>query len=327
MIFLSATGAWAQEAYLTTNTLSARPLAMGGAFVAVHDELAAGLYNPANLGSRSARDPVFKLFLNPLTPAWAVARPARFFNESTSASARAVATAGLLIKGMVLRLGPFDFAALIAEQSTRWALLAHTGWGEVDEYLDNQYSVFAVRMRVAERVAMGGSLGLYYQSTAPERREWVMRAAYGITVAPWQNVLVGVSYLTLPTQPGQGYRDHPERFVDGSVNLGVSARPRPGTLLALDVRNLVEDNTEMVREPHVGFEQQLFSVIALRGGAFWMGQEEHMAFTAGCGLFNTADLLFAGRRGHSPNWLLNYGVVIEAGGRRKIHALTTILRL
>ncbi|MDZ7268304.1 MAG: hypothetical protein ONB48_11285 [candidate division KSB1 bacterium] len=317
----------AQEAYLAINSLGARPLAMGGAFVAVPDELVAGLYNPANFGSRSPRDPAFRLFLNPLTPVWALTRPANFFDHSTSSGARALATAGLLIKGMVLRLGPFDFATIMAEQSGRWALLARTDWGEVDEYLDNQYSVLVARLRVAERVAVGGSLGLYYQSTAPERRAWLVRADYGIAVMPWHNVLVGVSYLTLPTLAGEGYRDYPERFVDGSVNLGISAQPWPGTLLALDVRNLVEDNMEMVREPHVGFEQQLFSLFALRGGMFWMGQEQRLAYSAGCGLLNTAALSLANRRGHSPNWLLNYGVVMETGGRRKVHALTVILRL
>lgn len=331
LLFVNEGFAQRQNAYVTVNTLIARPLAMGGAFLAVRDELAASLYNPANFGGGAkTRGISFQLFLNPLTPGIAIADGENFFNRSTSPSAQAFATAGLLIKGLALRAGPFAIGAIIAEQSTRWATVSESDLFEVKNYLDNQYSVLILRLRLAERAAMGGSLGLYYQSTGTEQREWQLRASYGIIIAPWPNVLLGVSYLTMPDAPNGGYRDHPERFVNGSVNIGMSFRPLPGTILAADVRNLVEDKNEMVREPHFGFEQNLFSTVALRGGAFWKSADESLAYTLGFGLIDSARLLFDSPRGALPNWLLNYGVAVEkdkAGQRRWIHALTVGIRI
>lgn len=333
LIFFENGFAQPKNSFIAVNTLIARPLAMGGAFLAVDDDLAASLYNPANLGGGSkTRAFSFQLFLNPLTPGLALARREDFYNRSTSASAQAFATLGLLIKGLTLRAGPFEVGAILAEQTTNEIAIAASDLFEVNDYLDNQYSVLALRMRLAERVALGGSLGLYYQSLARKQREWQLRASYGITIAPWPNVLLGVSYLTMPVTPNGGYRNHPERFVNGSVNIGMSFRPYPGTIIAADIRNLVEDENknEMVREPHFGIEHNLFSVLALRGGAFWKSEDERLAYTLGFGLIDSAKLLLGNPRGALPNWLLNYGAVMEkdnAGQRRWIHALTVGIRI
>lgn len=136
----------------------------------------------------------------------------------------------------------------------------------------------------------------------------------------------------MPVTPNGGYRNHPERFVNGSVNIGMSFRPYPGTIIAADIRNLVEDENknEMVREPHFGIEQNLFSVLALRGGAFWKSEDERLDYTLGFGLIDSAKLLLGNPRGALPNWLLNYGAVVEkdnAGQRRWIHALTVGIRI
>lgn len=331
-IFVAPARSQERHLYLTTSTLIARPLAMGGAYVAMEDALAAGLYNPANAGGyRLDRHARVQFFLNPLTPALAFSQPSSFFNKEEKSFAQTLASLGLLLKGMTLRAGPFDLSAIIAEQATSMALLPESRW-ETASYLDNQYSVLALRMRLADRVNIGGSLGWYYYKAAnAQERMWKVLASYGITLAPSRNVLMGVSYLTVPMHESTTQRDHPERIVDSSVNLGLSYRPHGSTTLSFDLRNVVEDGGSAVRrEPHLGVEYGVLSLFAVRVGAFYKIEEEQAAISAGLGLFDLNWPRPRANHSQSAHWAINYGVVAERiapGARRFIHALTVAFRI
>lgn len=318
--------------YLTTNTMLARPLAMGGAYVAVEDALAAGLYNPANAGGYRL-DPRtgFQLFLNPWSSTLAVSQASAFFEGEPKRMARGLATLGLVLKGFNLHAGPFDLSAILNEQASSSSLLSENV-RDVENYWNNQYNVLALRIRLADRVSVGGSLGLYYlKPSASMRRSWEVLASYGITLAPSHSVLLGVSYLTVPSREIGNQRDHPERMADGSINLGMSYRPFANTMLSFDLRNVVEDAGRMVRrEPHLGFEHSPFSHMALRLGSFYKSEEEQIAVSCGIGLL---DLNWPRKRASHeqyPHWSVNYGVVGERTGRKSrrfIHALTVAFRL
>ena len=334
-VFILYSNGWGQQEhyFITINSMIARPLAMGGAYVAVQDELAASLYNPANLGGvdhGSGRG--VRIFLNPLTPAIALADPTSFFHARRLSIGQALSVAGLLIKGFTVRAGPFDFGGIIGEQSTRFDRLPRAKGFEAENYLDNQYSILAVRMRVAERVSVGASIGLYYQRLAEADREWKIQASYGVTLTPGRKLLVGVSYITLPSDLDGSYRDHPERLVNGSVNLGISLKPWTHTVLSFDVHNLADDREEMVREPHIGIEQAFLSLVALRVGAFRKNDRSQIAWTAGLGLIEARQLFSPNRRSSQPgsSWVVNYGVVFEKDdleGSRYIHALSLVVAL
>ncbi|NUO80338.1 hypothetical protein HUU05_09705 [candidate division KSB1 bacterium] len=321
-----------QHLYLTTNTLVARPLALGGAYVAAEDALAAGLYNPANAGGyRLDRSPGFQLFLNPLTPALALSQTSSFFNKEEKTFAQTLATLGLLLKGITLRAGPFDLSAIVGEQATSYTLLSEKKWETVG-YFDNQYNVLALRMRLADRVSVGGSVGLYYiKSPNAKQRTWKVLASYGIALAPSRTVLIGVSYLTVPARGMDNQRDHPERIVTSSVNLGLSYRPQPSTTVSFDLRNVVEDGGSMVRrEPHWGLEYGLFSLLALRLGAFYKLEDKQAAISAGIGLLDLNWPRARAAHAQYSHWAINYGIVGERtklGDHRFIHALTVAFRI
>ena len=321
--------------YVTTNTLLARSIGLGGAYTAVVDEIASTLYNPANAGGyHKGHTASFKIFLNPWTPIVASADRSAIFSTEESNGRKALATILALLKGLSYRGGPFDLVLILGEQSTYERLLAlQSDFISMENYLDNQYSTAAVRFRLADRAAIGGSLGFFRHRLSDFEGEWSIRASYGITLAPAENVHVGVSYIRVPqaledslsqVDIQHSYRGHAERLIDGSLNIGVSYRPVDKLLLALDFRNLVEDQSAMVREPHFGIEYAISQLFGIRAGSFMKNREKLPAFTFGIGLFDR----FKRRSDQSlveSNWVLNYGLVLErlADSHRRItHALT-----
>jgi hypothetical protein len=329
---------WGQERqhyFIAVSTLVARPLGMGGAFTAVNDDLAALLYNPAGFtlyyDYRARR---FTVFLNPVAPIVALQKPEALFGRAYYTWEEAAAVAAMLVKGMTLSLGAFEFGALFGEQSPQPERFSAQRVFDANDYLDNQYNILAMRMRVAERVSLGGSLGLYYRSDAARGRRWGVGTSYGVQVRPSRRVAVGVSYITFP-QMAPGYREAVERIVDGGVNLGVSVHSKFGTIIAVDFRNLGDENAardELIREAHLGVEQVLLAHLALRAGIFrkrYENAENRYVLSAGVGLADANGFWTPKRRFSHANWIFNYGTVTEtlAGQRRFYHALAMIFRL
>jgi hypothetical protein len=336
-------GIWIQEGhgqerehyFIAVSTLVARPLGMGGAFTAVNDDLAALLYNPASFTLyQDYRAHRLTVFLNPVAPVIALQKPEALFGRAYFTWEETAAAAAMLVKGMTLSLGSFEFGALFGEQSPQPERFSAPRVFDANGYLDNQYNILAMRMRVAERVSLGGSLGLYYRSDVERGRRWGIGTSYGVQVRPSRRVAVGVSYITFP-QMAPAYREEVERIVDGGVNFGVSVQSQFGTTVAVDFRNLGDENAatgELMREAHLGVEQILLSHFALRAGIFrkrYENAENRYVLSAGLGLADANSFWPPKRRFSHSNWIMNYAVVAEtlAGQRRFYHALSMIFRL
>ncbi|MDZ7345096.1 MAG: hypothetical protein ONA90_11355, partial [candidate division KSB1 bacterium] len=329
-----SSGQGKEHLYLTISTQLPRPLAMGGAFTAINDDLAALLYNPASFSLyRDDRVRRLTLFFNPIAPIVALREPEALFGRSTITSEEALAAFAMLIKGVALSVGSFEFGALLGEQAPNEYLLSSARVFDAHGYIDNHYHVLAAKMRVAERVSLGGSIGLYYSRNVQESRKWGLGASYGVQVTPLRNVLVGVSYITLPDQQ-RDYREALDRIVDGALNFGISVHSNFGTILAADIRNLNEEKAhagELIREVHLGMEQIVLSHLALRAGIFRKrheSAEDRHAISLGLGLADVNGFWPAKRRFNHPNWLLNYGMVTEkmVGARRFFHTVSLIWR-
>jgi len=324
-----------QHYFLGVSTLMPRPLAMGGAFNAVDDDLAALLYNPATFSLyRDQRKQRLTFFLNPLAPGVALDNMHTLFKRGSSTWEEAAAAAALLLKGMTLSLGVFEFGALFGEQAPRWEQVSPTRVFAIEDYVDNQYNILAARLHVAERVSLAGSMSFYYQKTDSARRQWGIGSSYGVQVRPARAVAIGVSYVTLPKKQRE-YREEIERLVNGAINLGLSVRSNFGTTLAADIRDLGDEKAltgDLIREVHVGVEQILLSHVALRAGAFRKRDENaggHYIFSGGFGLIDANRWWNVKRRFTHANWVLNYGVLAEtlAGQRRFLHTVSLLFRL
>lgn len=330
--FLVAVSLAQDNYYVTLSTTKARPLAMGNAFTAMENDIVSMAFNPASLSLfASKRDYLFTAFLNPIAPATI------FYDQLRSRSApenerfgttKSVATALLLLKGLAMTFKFIDVGLLLNEQIINNQQLHQQHQFFDDDHLwDNCYHTLAVRMKLAERVAIGAS-GSYYRQKEDDQLKRGVGFSYGVLIKPASNLNVGLSFVDFPDQLTE-VRLPLERLVDQTMNIGLAYQPTPSTTLSFDLRNLTEDQRKAVREAHFGVEQNLFSILALRAG---YSQERFTAwqtFSAGIGLVDT-NLFYSHDKGlDHPHWLLNYALIYQKIAQQKLnwHALSLVIRL
>ena len=314
--------------YYTLSTAWARPLAMGGAFMAVEDHLPALLYNPANFSLY--RDPTvrrFTMFFNPMGFAAAVRRSEELHGHETFGKEELATALELLIRGVGYSTQAFSFAALFGEEAPLQQVSERDRWLSASHYAANQYSLLAGSAHFADRVAIGASVGLYYMDGVPGRR-WKIGSSYGVTLRSSNNIRVGISYWSFP-EDMRDYRAHPERIVNEAMNLGIAYSTPFGLLLSMDLRNLGEESRPPLRELHFGVEQNVVPWVALRGGFFQDRLEGHGVWNAGLALIDQNLWRSARLRTSQPDWVVQYGTSIEKQGAATVysHALTFLIRL
>ena len=317
--------------FITLSHVKARPLAMGGAFTAVEGDLAAINFNPAAFSlfevKKSKR---FTFFLNPVAPIIGTIENKMLFQGSGSKIDDYLFSLGLLLKSISLSLGSIDFSFLLSEESLNLPdTFVDEKFFRVSGFRQNHSHTFAARLKLADRVSLGGSASVLFgsQEADPLKRERGFGFSYGILLKPEKGLNIGVSFFNMPDSLKE-FRLQSERIVDESVNVGVSYQPFSGTLLSLDVRNLGEEGSEAVREFHFGFEQVIFSHIAIRGGFFLKGDGDNV-FSGGVGLFDWNTIFDLEDAFSHRNFVLNYAFVYEETGvtNDRRHFLSFLLRL
>ncbi len=317
-----------QHQYYSLSTTWARSMAMGGAFTAIADNLPALLYNPANFtmygDQRTTR---LSIFLNPIGLASALQEPEELHGSEKIRAQELASMLELFIHGLAFGNRSFQIAALLGEEAPHAAFSSRQNFLDAGSYAQNQYSLFAGRAMFADRVAIGASVGVYYQDT-PGGREWGAGWSYGVTLLSGNNIRIGVSYWSFPDSMTE-YLIKPERLVHEAVNLGIAYKTQFGMLLAFDVRNLGEEARQPVREIHLGIEQRFLPWLALRGGYYYDRELQCGLVSAGIGLIDQNLLRPARTQLQEPDWSLQYGVRLEKQNTRDVyyHALTFLVRL
>lgn len=318
------------DTFVTLSNVKARPLAMGGAFTSVPDELAAVAYNPAALDLYKVRnDGRLTLFLNPISPFVGAFDRSDLFEGSNSPGDDLLVGLGLFLKSATLSFSAVDVGVLLGEESLNSPeVFENDRIFDAAGYRQNYSHTFFGRLRLADQVSIGASANLSYASTEnePLQRDKGVGISYGVLLRPEKGLKIGVSLINLPDSLNQA-RLPLERIVDESVNLGISYR-LANTMLSLDVRNLGEEQADVVREFHVGLEQIFLANVAVRAGWFRKpgGQD---VYSCGLGLFDGNILWGADRQFSQENFLFNYAFVFEKTPltNQRWHLLSFYIRL
>lgn len=316
----------------SVSTVSPRPMAMGGAFLAVEDGVASMSWNPAGLRvplcGAGAR---VRVHANALGAASIARETGLLTGIETDPYARLAGierffiALGSVAKAVTYRRGSLCVGALLLEEELDPRVLASSrGLADAGDLLNGYYSSLAVSFSLAPTVSIGASHTVYAEIDAAGERVFGTGRAYGALLRPNERVTVGLTYFD--ASPGfEHFRQDLEGLGPRTMNAGVTYRPLPPVLFTLDLRDLSEKRQDTALEPRVGFEWDIAGRVSVRAGAFREQDDDSGVLSLGVG----AIPMVGCRAGEPPlpgdAHVLDYAILLSSGGA-PTHLLSALLR-
>jgi hypothetical protein len=306
-------------------------MGMGGAFMAVEDEVAAMAWNPAGFAPPACGSgPGLRVHVN-ILGAPSIARETGLLSGAESEPFASLApieklsiVLGSVGKAASVRAGGVAVGALMLEEHLDPEGLEEAkGLADASDLLSAYYTTFTFAFRLAPSVTIGISeMVLSGWDPRGERRNGTGRA-YGALLRPNEEVTVGLTYLDLP-----GAFEHYRLAVEGlgsrTMNAGLAYRPSEHVLLTFDLRDLSETHPETSLEPRVGVEWNLWGRGALRAGGYREDEGRTNVLTLGVGSIPAAACPRSGRTPGGDEFVLNYTVLLKQDGAPR-HLLSLLL--
>jgi hypothetical protein len=321
-----------RNTYYFTNSLLSRAPAMGDAFTAVQDYVESGLYNPAALSSEGGAVSSIFFSFNPVGAIDAGYHISDLSIRQELAGNDFVAMLGILMHSLSISSGPLQFSLVLSEELPNNPYRTVTDKKVTTEYLlDWNYHIASLRLKLAKQVYMGTSLFVFNQ-TIPEDQTFVQKskigASYGILMMPASNFSIGLTLFNIPSSAEtQMFLQH--RIHHQSINFGLCYQPFRPLRLAVDFRNVSEENAQSNSEVHGGIEVLPFRFLALRSGYYRIATLDKDVFSAGIGIADFRDYKPVRERFVLSKILLNYALQAEKtrDDVNLVHYLTFLFRL
>ncbi|MDZ7333895.1 MAG: hypothetical protein ONB33_12145 [candidate division KSB1 bacterium] len=318
-----------QDYYFTFSTIKARPIAMASAYTAMEDNIVSANFNPATLSFyRFDKAHRITLFFNPIAPTGLFSTNQEVDLGTKRPVSDRLKTILLAVKGIAVTANFLDLALLLNEQVINTTVLREQRQFFQDGATwDNSYHSLIARLKLADRVSLGFSSSVYRQIIGGQAHSgWGF--SYGILLKPSPRMNVGLAFIDFPNKIAE-VRLPLERLSDQTMNIGICYRPWSNATVSLDVRNLTEDDRKGVREIHLGFEQNLFSVVALRTGYFQERFASVRIFSAGIGLIDSNIFVSEENKFNHPQFMVNYAFLYQKEQVQfaRWHVLSLLIRI
>jgi hypothetical protein len=301
-------------------TVKARPVAMGGAFTSVRDDLASLDFNPAAFRlDRSGDGLRFQAFISPLGP-WLSLKNRHTYTDGT-------VPLGLCIRGLGLSAGPIDAGILMGEESlsdAKW--LRRNDPFDANGYPPQRNASFGFSFALTQRASLGAAGEWFIGNKNWKNARLGYR--YGLILQPRANVSVGLFYMELPDTVRNG-RSSLENLSDGTLNIGVSMEPWRFLRFSLDIRNVSDEDKPSVREPHAGLELFPCSHLVIRGGYSRSTDGRSETASWGAGICDLNQIFWADQPFTRPFYGLQTGWAQQKtpAGRFRWFFLTCLIRI
>ena len=302
---------------------------MGTAYTSIEDNIVSASYNPATLSLyRFSKDHRFTAYLNPVAPTTLYYEYFKNKQQDQHKRDELFKTASLLIKSLVFTTKSIDVALIFNEQVIdKQYLFNQKKFFQNCDLWENGYHTLVTRIKLAERVSLGASGSYYIKDINNEtHRGWGF--SYGILLKPSTRMNVGLAFVDFPNDMSE-VRVPLERMADQTMNIGVSYKPTSNTTLSFDLRNLTEDRRKGVRETHLGFEQNIFSIISIRGGYFKERFADVHTFSGGIGLIDSNLMYADDNHFNHSQFMLNYSFLYQQTKDQffRWHVLSLLIRI
>jgi hypothetical protein len=308
-------------------------MAMGGAFMAIDDEVAAMAWNPAGFvpplcGSNTA----FRAHVNILGAPVILRETGLLSGEEDEPFASlpgveklSVALGGI-VKSATFRTGGMAIGALMLEEQLDPAgLAASQGLADAGDLLGAYYTTVAFAFQLAPSVRIGASEIILsgWNGGVPGERSNGTGRAYGALLRPNEAVSVGLTYLDLPSDFAH-YRLEVEGLGARTMNAGIAWRPVESLTVAFDLRDLAERHPATSLEPRVGLELNLWGRGAIRAGAYREDEGRSNVLTLGVGSIPSGVCPRGRDVPGGDSFVIDYTVLLREGGGPR-HLLSVML--
>lgn len=265
--------------YVTLSTVKARAMAMGGAFMAMKNELASLDFNPAGFSiSRLSRRSQVSIYVNPLGPL--------IIKENWRKTSDWETLVGWIFRGVGFTYENLSFGVLFGEESlTDEERFERNCFFDGTGYEVHRNTSFGFSIDLAARVSLGIA-GEAFIREENEKKRWSWGYRYGLILKPKNTLTVGLCFFDFPNR----YQDDRmvlERLADETLNIGICYSPWQAFSLALDIRNVSDEAKGAAREPHIGFELTPFKEFSFRGGYYRERGGDSHTFSLGVGFLKS----------------------------------------
>jgi len=293
--------------YRTVNTVSPRPLAMGGAFISVRGRLSALSWNPAAfILSDKELTHRLRIHINPIITT------ALLYDEHRDMG-DILAALGTAVKAITYSHRWAELGLLLWEEPLSDPLTAPNGrLFRSDRILEHHWHTLGLRIRLAPTVSLGCSGNLYKIQDGDGHSTLAGGANYGVLLRPVRRIEVGLAYFDFPAGL-EDVRLDLEGLEDESVNGSLSIHPDASTIVALGLRDAAEGDKIGWDKFHFGFERTFQDLLAVRFGYFQSRRGQNDVYSFGLAVRS-------GRRGGSGRSILglkdleaNYALLLEEG--------------
>ncbi len=302
-----------KDYYFTVNYAKARPLALGGAFMAVEGGLATMFFNPATFRLSSNRQGIrITSFFNPFASASLYSYYKRDSKKGIS-NLEWWNIVKLFPRAMVVSSVNWELAILVHEElETRRDIHKNQRFFEADSLFNYSLHSTLLKIRLANQVFIGGTLNYFNSPQSLSFKEHV-GFSYGIYLLPSTKLGVGVVFTDVPNDFKSVFLNY-NRIEDGSVNVGIRYKQNPNNNISIDVRNISEEDKPTTREWHFGVEQSFWDHLELRSGYFRTVDDKINHFSFGVGLFNLNSSKYGVKKFINSLMAVNYSILFEKNG-------------
>jgi hypothetical protein len=305
---------------VTLSTIKCRPVAMGGAFTSIRDDLPALDFNPATFGLEDRMDESrVHVFLNPLGPLLLLKNTDEL---KTWTSAPAYLFQGLGVALRRIHIG-LSFAT---EALTDTGRLSRVDWFDGKDFQRNTSSSLGFSFALAPRVSFGLAGEMSVRDGKWKQAKFGYR--YGLQIDPRENLSVGMFYIDFP-RTYEKERLILERLDDATLNVGIAYSPVAPVRLACDIRNVSDEGKDVVREPHFGLEIVPWRHLSVESGYYRIRNRKMDVYSVGIGILDQHEWIQSRSQYAFPRLVFRSAFVFErdAAGTRGWFFLTGSVRL
>jgi len=267
-----------QNHYRTINTVSPRPLAMGGAFLSVRSRLSALSWNPAAfiLSNRELTHRL-RIHINPIITT------ALLYDEHGDVG-DIIAALGTAVKAITYSHKWAEIGLLLWEEPLTDPLNLPGGrFYRSDRILEHHWHTLGLRIRLAPTVSLGCSGNLYKIQDRDGHSTLAGGVNYGVLLQPVRRMEVGLAYFDFPSGL-ENLRLDLEGLYDESVNGSIALHPDASTIVALGLRDAARGDKIGWDKFRFGFERTFRDLVALRFGYFQSRQGQNDVYSFGLAL-------------------------------------------